>query len=218
MTILLWATGLPDHGASIVSAAIQATGTIAAALIAAFCAKKIVNNFQSHTYSNAPENVLSILEKARSDIFIVTAVGDKLMKVSEKVIARRLRQGIHVRYLLLDPLQFRKMEQYMHGDDEKNICIYCDTFKKLLDLQKKYPDLLEVRYFTSHMTASYIGIDTCPDSSRDAALLSPFVQVMMYQYHIRAKDSVLLYLYEKTNRACYDTTIRSMRDMWEDAI
>lgn len=218
MILLSWATDLPDHGATIISAAIQAAGTIAAALIAAFCAKKIVNSFQFHTYPNAPENVLSILEKARSDIFIITAVGDKLMEVSEKVIAKRLRQGIHVRYLLLNSLQFREMERYMHGEDEKRICIYYNTLKKLLALQKKFPGLLEVRYFTSHMTASYIGIDTCPNSKRDTALFSPFIQVMMYQYHIRAKHSVLFYLHEKTDRVCYDTTIRSMRDMWEDAI
>lgn len=218
MIILSLSNGLSDHGAMIISAVIQAAGTIAAALIAAFCAKRIARNFQFHTYSNAPEKVRTILRKARSDIFIITAVGDKLLEVSEKVIAQRLRQGIRVRYLLLELSQFRKMEQYMHGENKKEVRIYFNTLEKLFDLQKKYPSLMEVRFFASHMTASYIGIDTCPSSARDSDLLSPFVQVMMYQYHTRAKDSVLFYFHEKTNKIPYSFTTRSMRDMWEDAI
>lgn len=218
MIILSLSSGLSDHGAMIISAIIQAAGAIAAALIAAVYAKRIVKSFRFHSYSDSPENIVKILKKARSDIFIITVVGDKLLSASEKEIARCLRRGIRVRYLLLDPVRFHEMESYMHGKNAKEIQIFYNAIKSLSRLQNEYPSLLEVRFFSSHMTASYICIDSCPDPSRDAALFSPFVQIMLYQYHVHAKKSILLTLHEKTDQDHYDATIRSMQDMWEDAV
>lgn len=217
MNILLWVNNLSDNWSTILSAVIQATGTIAAAVIAAWWANRIVKGIQFHTYSNAPENICSIMKKARSDIFIITAVGNKLLKTTEKVLEQRLQSGIHVRYMLLDLNRFHEMEEYLHGELAKSEGIFYDALESLSRLQQKYPDRLEIRLFPGYLTASYVGIDTCPDPAREPALLSPFIQVMLYQYRVHAKNSVILYFHEKTDKAYYDATSDSMRDMWEHA-
>lgn len=215
--VFSWVNGLSDNWTAIISAVIQAVGTIAAALIAALCANRIVKGIKFHSYSDAPDNICSIMKKARSDIFIITAVGDKLLKTTEEVLERRLRSGIHVRYLLLDLNRFHEMETYMHGNAPKGEDIFYNALEALSRLQEKYPDRMEIRLFSRHMTASYVAIDTCPEPGREPALLSPFIQVMMYQYHVHAKNSVLLYFYEKTDKKRYDATADSMKDMWENA-
>lgn len=217
MVILSWVSGLSSNWSTIISALIQAAGAIAAALIAALCANKIVKGINFHSYSDAPNDICSILKKARSDIFIITAVGNKLLKTTASVMEQRLRAGIHVRYLLLDVNRFHEMEKYLHGGQAKGEDIFYDALETLCRLRQKYPDRLEIRLFSGYMTASYVAIDTCPPPTRDPALLSPFIQVMLYQYHIHAKNSVLLYFYEKTDKNYYYATADSMKDMWEDA-
>lgn len=217
MVVLSWGSGLPDHWSTIASACIQAFGTIAAALIAALLAKRIVKGFQYRSYSDAPNDIRSILGKARSDIFIITAVGNKLLKTVEDVLEQRLRAGIHVRFMLLALDQFHVSENYLHGSSAKSEDIFFYSLETLSRLQRKYPDGLEIRLFPRHMSASYIGIDTSPAPSRDPALFSPFVQVMLYQYRVRAQNSVILSFYEKTDQHYYDLAVDSMRNMWEDA-
>lgn len=217
MVILSWVSGLSGDWSEIISAVIQALGTITAALIAALWANRIVNGIKLRSYSDAPDNIRSVLKKARSDIFIITAVGDNLLKTVERDLAQRLRSGIHVRFLLLDLNRFHEIEKYLHGKNPKDEEIFYTVLKTLCRLQQQFPESLEIRIFPGYMTASYIGIDTCPDASRDRALLSPFIQVLLYQYHISVKNSAILYFYEKTDQRYYDSTVESMRDMWEDA-
>lgn len=217
MVILSWAGGLSDNWSAIISAVIQAAGTIAAALIAALWANRIVKGIKFHSYSDAPGNIHSVLKKARSDIFIITAVGDNLLKISERTLDRCLRSGIHVRFLLLNLDRFHEVENYLHGKCAKDERAFSGVLETLSRLQQKYPDGLEIRLFSGYMTASYIGIDTCLDPRRDPALFSPFIQVMLYQYRVRAHDSPIFYYYEKTDKDQYDLTADSMRTMWEDA-
>lgn len=217
MVILSWVNDLSSNWSEIVSALIQAAGTIIAALVAAYCANRIVKGLNFHTYSDAPQDVCTIMQKARSDIFIITAVGDKLLNVTEKTLEKKLQDGVHVRYMMLDISRFHEMEKYMHGNHAKSEDIRNKALAVLARLQKKHPNNLEIRFCHQHMTVSCIGIDTCPNPSREKALFTPLIQVMIYQYHIKAKDSVILYFHEKTDKKYYEATINSMRDMWEDA-
>lgn len=217
MITFSWVNQLSDNWSTIVGSIIQALGAVAAAGIAAFWANRIARGFKFHTYSDAPDNICTILKKARSDIFIVTAVGNKLLRTIEHTLEQKLKDGIHVRYLLLDVNRFHEMEKYLHGNHAKSEDIRNEALDILARLKRKYPDRLEIRFFQYYMTASYIGIDTCPDPARERALLTPFVQIMLYQYRIHAKSSVILYFYEKTDKKYYDATADSMKDMWEDA-
>lgn len=217
MVVLSWVNDLSSNWSTIVSALIQAVGTIIAALIAAYFANRIAKGFKFHTYSEAPQDICTIMQKARSDIFIIAAVGDKLLEVTEKTLEKKLQDGVRVRYMMLDISKFHEMEKYMHGSHAKSEDIRTNALAILIRLQEKYPDSLEVRFCSQYMTASYIGIDTCPDPSREKAFLTPFIQVMIYQYHIHAKNSIILYLHETTDKKYYEATVNSMRDMWEDA-
>lgn len=217
MVVLSWVNNLLSNWSEIISALIQAAGTITAALVAAYFANRIAKGFKFHTYSDAPQDICAIMRKARSDIFIITAVGDKLLDVTEKTLEKKLRAGVYVRYMMLSADRFYEMENYMHGCNAKSEDIRNKALAILIRLKEKYPDFLEVRFSSQYMTASCIGIDTCPTLSREKALLTPFIQIMIYQYHISAKDSIILYFHEKTDKKYYEATVKSMRDMWESA-
>lgn len=219
MVVLSWVNNLSSNLGEIVSALIQAAGAITAAVIAAYYANRIAKGFKFHTYAEAPQDICTIMRKARSDIFIITAVGDNLLEVTEKTLEKKLRAGVYVRYMMLDVDRFHEMEKYMHGPDAKDGEIRDKALEILTRLKEKYPDSLEVRFSSQYMTASCIGIDTCPDPSREKALLTPFIQAVIYQYHVSVKDSFVMYFHERTerDRKYYEATAKSMRDMWEDA-
>lgn len=218
MVVLSWVNNLSSNLGEIVSALIQAAGAISAAVIAAYFANRIAKGFKFHTYAEGP-GICTIMRKARSDIFIITAVGNNLLKDTGKTLERKLRAGVYVRYMMLDVNRFHEMENYIHGPDAKDEEIRDKALDILTRLKEKYPDSLEVRFSSQYMTASCIGIDTCPDPSREKALLTPLIQATMYQYHVSVKDSFVIYFHERTerDRKYYEAAVKSMRDMWEDA-
>lgn len=206
-----------DNLGEIISSIIQASGAIIAALIAAQYAKKIVEDIKFRTYSDDPDDVCHVLKKSKNDILIITVIGDHLLKATEKTLKRKLKSGIHVRYLLLSSDKFLEAEEYLHGSNAKSINVHNRTLRTLQNLQREYPDKFELRFFSSYMTASYIGIDTCSYSINGNTLISPFIRIMLYQYHVNADDSILWSIYEKTNKKQYDIIASSMIDMWNNA-
>ena len=202
---------------SIFSASIQALGGILAALITVLLARRIVKediNPHFQTYSDKSHDVRDVLQNAQNDIFIAAEIGDKLLNSYIDDIEKKLKNGIHVRYLLLDKYEYQKMERYLHNDRPKGANVYNEVMQKLLTLMKAYPELLEVRVFQSFITASYIGIDIWPK----CILLNSGIQIMIYQYNVGAKSSPITYVCPKSDRDSYNTTVKSIKTMWKDAI
>lgn len=210
---------MAESTATILSAAIQAIGTIIAALIAAFAARKIIKDVRPlfHSYSDPSHDLRDITQKAESDVFIVVAMGDRLLEKYQSELERLLQNGIRIRYLLLDVRPFQELELYMHGHpaDEK---AYYDVLSALYTLQRSYPRRFEARLFDDLMPASYIGVDVWPNPLLSPSILpSSVIQTMIYQYHIPAKDLPITYLSPKTNKQHYKATVSSMKEMWTAA-
>lgn len=209
---------MTDPTATIIAASIQAIGTIAAALIAVLAARKIANDVRPafHSYSDPSHDLCDITYKAKSDVFIIVAIGDNLLEKYQSEIERLLKYGIHIRYLLLDIEHFQKLESYMHGHPAKPD-EYSQVLAILRELQATYPDNMEVRLFHDLLPASYIGIDVWPAFPTFISSPGAVIQTMLYQYRIRAKKLPITYFSPKTGKRHYKATVESMKKMWVDA-
>lgn len=199
----------------IIASIIQAFGTVIAAFVAALFAQKIVRKEirpYFHSYADKNHDLSDITMKAQSDIFIVAAVGDRLLKRYRSELERNLKSGIQVRYLLLDKSGFQKQENYLNGVDVDEQ-IYNDVLRELKELKEKYPQLLEVRIFHGFLTASYIGVDIWPDPLK-GSLPNQVIQVMLYQYLVHAENSPITYLSLETDKEHYTSTVNSIKSMW----
>lgn len=204
---------------TVTAALIQTAGTLIAALITALFARKIVSEsirpfFQS--YSDKSHDMRDITRKARSDILVVTSVGDKLLEKFESEFQRKLQANMKFRYLFLSGERFDEMEWYLHGQDAKDRTGHNNVIRTLKRLQEKYPELVEARVFSGFLTASYICADIWPDPSLGAVLPSSIVQAMLYQYRVHAKDSPITYFSPKMDRTHYDTIVASIKSMWDE--
>lgn len=203
---------------SIVCSIIEASGTIIAAVVAALIAKGIVKkDIQPFIQSYSYHNLLELIEKAQYNIVIITAVGDNLMHKFEDDIEARLKEGVQVRYLLLDPEQYEKMEAYMHGSLAKSENVHTDTVKKLQRLTNEYGSRFQFRTSSIPMSASYIGIDLPFDLGTSSVSPDSMIQVMQYQYMTSAKDCPVTYLSLKRDRKIFNNTVSSMQKMWQEA-
>lgn len=204
----------------IIAALIGAGGAILAAIIAAFLARSIVKdtvNPYFHSYSDKSHDLKKITNKAKHDIFIVVAVGDKLTKKYRSEFERLLSAGIQIRYLLLSEERFRELEQYMHEEPD-SIRIYTQTLGILRELKEKYPETIDIHLFDNFLPASYIGIDAWPDSISSPTLPSSIIQIMLYQYRVHAKDSPIVYLSPRSDIKRYNTTVQCIEAMWSNSI
>lgn len=200
----------------IISALIQAIGAILAALLAALFARSIVKDAVSphfHSYSESSHDLRDITRKAQSDIFIVVAIGDRLLEKYMSEFERQLKAGICIRYLFLDHSGFSNLDTYLHDAPSRDGA-YLSALKRLSELKEKYPSLMNVRIFPNYMSASYIGVDIWPTPPTPSILPSSVIQTMLYQYHVAAKDSPITYLSPKTDKKQYNSTVQSIKDMW----
>lgn len=205
--------------ATLVSAIIQAVGTIIAALIAALAARRIIKDVRPlfHSYSDPSHDLRDITQKAESDVFIIAAVGDRLLGKYQSEFERLLQNGIRIRYLLLDTQRFHELERYMHGHPVSEE-IYHNVLNTLSHLHEKYPHHFYARIFHDLMPASYIGVDVWPNPLLSFSFLpSSVIQTMLYQYHIPAEDLPITYLSPKTNKQHFKATVSSMKEMWVSA-
>ncbi len=203
----------------IVSAFIQAGGTIIAAICAALFAKSIVKEsikplFKS--YSDKSHDLSDLTQNAVNDIFIIVAIGNRLLEKYLSEFESKIKDGIHFRYLLLDMERYKELEIYMN-DELSNSDEYVQVLQKLLKLQSDYPNLVEIRTFHGFMSASYIGIDICPETENLHILSSSIIQAMLYQYRVQAKNSPITYISPKSDEKCYRSTVSCMKEMWRDA-
>lgn len=165
-----------------------------------------------HSYSEKSHDAGSLIRNAQNDIFVATAVGNKFLKTHGDEIEEKLKAGIQVRYMMLDINRFHEMEEYLHGVYKKDKDIHIEVSEKLRDWKKRYPDLVEAKFFQGYLTASYIGIDIWPDAIQESSL----IQIMMYQYRVRARQSPIMYNFPKTDEKSYITTVESVKNMWRD--
>lgn len=174
--------------------------------------KKIKSNLQS--YSEKDHDAGTIIRNAQNDIFVSTAVGNKFLAKYSDDIEERLKAGVKVQYMMLGLDRFHEMESYLHGSDSKPEQIHYDALEILKRWKAKYPGLLTPKYFHGYMTASYVGVDIGIDlpnlEIRDFSVL----QVMFYQYHTKAKNSPLLYIFPKKDEKFYFSTVESIVAMW----
>lgn len=166
-----------------------------------------------HSYSEKTHDAGTIIQNAQNDIFISTAVGNKFLGKYDDIIEERLKNGIKVRYMLLDLDRFNEMEEYLHGSGKKGEDIHYSVLEKFKDWEKEYPDLVEAKLFHGYMTASYIGIDIWKDSPQEFSVF----QVMMYQYRTNARRSPIMYVFPQKDEKSYDTILDSVKNMWKNA-
>ena len=206
----------------IVQAFIGAGGTIIAAVvaaaIAAYGAKRIAKSVISRfrTYGDKSHNVVDLLVHAQNDVFIVAAVGDRLLEKHKDYIQKLLNNGVRIRYLLLTEGKLKEAEEYIHG---RNIDI--SFRKKVIDdlksLESGYKGLFEYREFDSSMTASYICVDIMPQPPSERFEASSAIQIMLYQYKTKAAASPITYISPQIDEKVFKTTVDSIREMWNDA-
>ncbi len=166
-----------------------------------------------HSYSEKTHDAGTIIQNAKNDIFISTAVGNKFLGKYGDIIEERLKNGIKVRYMLLDLGRFHEMEEYLHGSGKKGEDIHYSVLKKFGEWEKEYPGLVEAKLFHGYMTASYIGIDIWKDSPQEFSVF----QVMMYQYRTNARRSPITYVFPQKDEKSYDTILDSVKNMWKNA-
>lgn len=203
---------LIEAGGGIFSAIIAAAGVIIAALIG----KKVVKTdikplFKS--YSDESHNPTNLINKAKHSIIIVTASGLKLIPRIKSDIEKKLNAGVQIRFLYLTLDEFLRMEKYLHGDKakgEKHYNLLTDTLR---ELAQEHKEQFQIRTFSSPMSASYIGIDILGKASSNSV-----IQVMQYQYKIKASDSPIISLYPRRDAEHFDRTVGTIQEMWETGI
>lgn len=166
------------------------------------------------SYAEKKHDAGIIIRNAQSDIFVSTAVGNKFLAKYSTDIEEKLKSGIKVQYMMLDLDRFDEMEEYLHGSDAKSKVIHDDALNILKDWKKKYPDLLEARYFHEYMTASYVGVDIGIDLPNPKIQEFSVLQVMFYQYRTKAKNSPIMYIFPKKDENTYKTIVESVTAMW----
>ena len=89
-----------------------------------------------HSYSEKTHDAGTIIQNAKNDIFISTAVGNKFLGKYGDIIEEKLKNGIKVRYMLLDLDRFHEMEEYLHGSGKKGEDIHYSVLKKFKEWEK----------------------------------------------------------------------------------
>lgn len=208
----------PSDKVNIACAVIQVLGSIAAAVIGAFCATKFVSQTilpHFHNYKDNRDKSAELIQSATHDIYIVVASGTHLIRHRYQHLKSRLKSGVRIHYLLLDYTRFKEAESFIHAgprDDKDLNETYMGTLSKLEALHEANPGMFEFRFFHSFMPVSYIGIDLDVPSYSD---VSPVIQAMLYQYHVATNLCPATHLTPKENS--YSSTIQSIKDMWNAA-
>lgn len=205
----------------ILSALIQAMGTITAAIIATVFANRIVKKHSYsyfRSYEDKHHDLTDITRKAKNDIFIVVAIGDILLEKYNNEIEKYLKRGIKIKYLILDNEKVLEFERYLNGRNTEDFRrSRREALERLEKLQNDYEDLFEVRTFHSMFTASYIGVDIWQLPGENANCENSVIQTMLYQYRVGAEKSPITYISPKNDYKQYQTTVKSIKEMWNDA-
>lgn len=188
---------------------IEAGAIIAAAMIGVrelnSIAQKRLDNYRDKSGS-----VSELLIKAKSDITIVVAYGDKLMTEFAPIIEWCLSRGVKVRYLMLTVAAAEKMNRDFLGNMSVNTAEQVKMVKDLLE-KMEGKENLEVREWSGMLPVSYIGIDI---GRRGPGSV---IHMMPYLYNTGTDNSPISYLTYDASDAQFKVTANSIENMWKDA-
>lgn len=219
----------------IVSAIIQAVGTIIAAIIGVgylekIIHKEIVPGFFS--YSEPNHDLWEILRSATTEVVFVVAYGDRMLQKHKKHLAALLRKGVMIKFLMLDPENAVRMgAEYMYAlqqpilSDKEDVETYIniiDGYRSSLKALKELHEgpsgeYLEVRQTKLPLSASYVAVDlpnACYDDSQNAPHHRPIIQMMVYQFAVVSEHSPITYLTPQKSPEQFTNTGRSIQEMW----
>lgn len=211
-----------------ISAIIQAIGAIIASAIGALIATGLIGKlFKKNvipiiqTYSAKEHDVRGKLQKAKENIYVVASVGNNLFTDYNNFLRLKLNKKVKLKVLIQDEKSVHEQKKYLKGIDSDLITYEGSKDKRdkflmtLFELQKDFPDKVEIREFPFIFTASYIGIDIERDIFTGVWKDHSLVQIMIYQYGVKSKDSPLTYITPKTHNEVFKRTVKSILDMWE---
>lgn len=207
----------------IICTLIEVGGTAATAIITALIAKWAIMEgikpvFQS--YSDKSYNLAKIIGKAKHNIVIMGSSGYSILEDYGSDIEEKLNNGVSVYYLFLDENHLPQMEKYRHDNGEIDANLYSEVKGKLEVWSSKYNQQLirlHVREFSKFMTAAYVGVDIPFGEEREWHLPDSVIQVVLYQYGNKARNSPLRLLSYKRDRKHFMGTLESMSKMWDES-
>lgn len=206
-----------ENGSDIVCSIIETIGVIVAARIGVGGLKKIAKDrFDTYftSFSSKNHDLGRILNRAEKEITIVVAYGDNLLEEYDQLLASCLKQGIKINFLMLNKEKARQMaEAYYQDTDEK----FKRDYKKSLDYLKSLSEFgnFKVRIYDLPLSASYIAIDCGIEGGRK--LQNALIQVMVYQYMVETPKAPITYLSHETPDGIFESTIDSIKKMWDAA-
>lgn len=211
-----------------ISALIEACGVVLGAVLGALIAGGYISKmFKSNllplfqTYSDEKHDVHRLMRKATENIYIVVSVGDKLLSKYEKRILSYLKRGVKLKFLMHEKAKFLELENYINASSKLDENDYTDYRNKALEIlwafKRNYPELVEIRESSLIFSASYIGIDIEENLITNEWPSHSMIQVLLYQYHVKPKDSPITYFYPKANRELFRRTAQCIFDMWDAA-
>ncbi len=131
----------------IISAIIEASGVIIAAVIAALGARRIVKesiNSRFYSYADRSHSITDLFAQSQSDIYVVAAIGIRLLENYKQYFVKLLKRGIHIRFLVLDESKLKEVDSFIHGKDV-DPGYRSKVIGELIELKKEYGNLFEVK-------------------------------------------------------------------------
>lgn len=211
-----------------ISALIEACGVVLGAVLGALIAGGYISKmFKSNllplfqTYSDEKHDVNNLMRKATENLYIVVSIGDRLLDKYENQILSYLKRGVKLKFLIHEKTKFFEMENYINASSQLNENDYIDYRNKALEIlrgfKRNYPKLVEIREFPLIFSASYIGVDIEENLITNEWPSHSMIQVLLYQYNVKTKDSPITYFSPKANRELFRRTAQCILDMWDVA-
>lgn len=202
---------------SIIVSIIGALGTIIAAYVGAGYVSKTINKTAEayfFNYSEKGRDLHDVLKKAKNSIVIIANCGDNLLHEYSKKLRTYMKNGVSIKFLLIDYSHFTIMDNYTaqrndHTPLEASI-------KELKTLKAEYPSSLNIRVFDSILTSSYIGVDLEKDPISNSWPKNSILQIMPYHYHVTPKDSPITFLTPK-DHVHFGCIVNCVEDIWNNS-
>lgn len=210
---------------NIISSIIETVGTVVAAGFGAFIAGGYISKVFKHDivpkfqkYADKDHDVSTIMNKAIESIYIIVSIGDNLLDKHEDDFKSYLKSGVMLKFIIHDETKYYELENFINGDVDANKGKYSktreDTLDKLRQLRQEYENLVEIREFNSILTVSYIGVDM--ESDGDTWRRSAVIQMVPYQYRVKARNNPIIRITPKENPAHFRTVKKSMTEIWKN--
>ena len=202
---------------SILSAIIGALGTVIAALIGAGYIGNTINKTARQfffNYSDRAHDLHDVLKKATSSIIIIANCGDRLLQTYSSKLRKYMRNGVPIKYVLIDYKHFAIMDNYTANTNSYEPLEA--SIKELIQLKTEYPSNLNVRIFDSILTSSYIGVDIEKNPVTNSWPKSAMLQIMPYHYHVEPKQSPATFLTPK-DAEHFRCIANCMEDIWNSS-